>query len=328
MTGCLPEFLVIWLKLGIIGIVQGITEFLPISSSAHLVFFQRLLGVKMPGLSIEIFAHLGTLGAILLVFRDDVYGLVKGVLNLPSFLKGAHSRVGPARNPENAYSRLALLIVLGSVPAAVFGLLFSESIVRAFESVWWAAAFLIINGFILLGGQRALEKSESHVAKAKRKKGVAGVHESPAGFDRIGFDDSLLIGLAQGFAILPGISRSGATICAGLRRGIESRVAASFSFLLSIPAIVGAVLFDILDLSKRTGAMTGLDGSSLSGLYIGGIPFEMLTVVAFTSFVAGYLSIHFLLRLLDKGKLRGFAVYCFLVGALALCLIGGLGLGL
>lgn len=308
-----------WSILCIIGTIQGITEFLPISSSAHLVFSQYLLGVSAPGLSIEVFAHLGTLCAVLLVFRRDVSGLLKGFCYLVGVRRPTRGDAASLTANES-YARLLILIVAGSVPAAVFGFAFSDSIAAAFESVVWPSTFLVVNGLLLLSGQWALGNRDFLPRGFRRKE-----------IQEIAIADAILVGVAQAAAIFPGISRSGATVSAGIWRGIDRRAAASFSFLLSIPAVLGAAVFDILELSSRSlsGAVgTEADmpaGVGPTGVAIGGLPVEMLVLVAFVSFVTGALSILFFLRLLDKGKLWGFAVYCLLLGSAVLAFSKGLG---
>ncbi|HHY37556.1 MAG TPA: undecaprenyl-diphosphate phosphatase [Clostridia bacterium] len=325
-----------WFALCVIGIVQGLTEFLPISSSAHLVFSQHFLGVRVPGLSIEVFAHLGTLCAVLLVFRHDVFGLLKGFCRLigirPKAKKGSTGKGATAWVASESYARLFVLIVIGSIPAGFFGFVFSDLVTAVFESIVWPAIFLIINGLILLSAQWALGKRRVSDPGSPRK-----------GIWQIGVTDALIVGIAQAVAVFPGISRSGATVAAGIWRGIDRRAAASFSFLLSIPAVLGAALFDTLHLMSRslpeaTGQavsvlrLTGLAGAAgeglTAGLAIGGMPMEMLGLVALASFVTGALSIIFFFRSLDRGGLRGFAVYCLILGSLVLGLSKGLGLRL
>lgn len=328
-----------WFTLCVIGIIQGLTEFLPISSSAHLVFSQYFLGVKVPGLSIEIFAHLGTLCAVILVFRHDVLGLLKGFYRLigirPSTrkgLKGSMEKSLTAWVANDSYARLFVLIVIGSIPAALFGFVLSDVVATVFESIVWPAIFLIVNGLVLLSAQWVL---------ANRRVSASGLPRKAIW--QIGVADAAFVGIAQALAVFPGISRSGATVTAGIWRGIDGRAAASFSFLLSIPAVLGAAFFDMWRLlshslpgatgqAMSTLRLTGLVGVAgeglITGLAIGGVPIEMLGVVALASFVTGALSILYFLRSLQRGELRGFAVYCLILGSLVLGVSKGLGLRL
>jgi len=253
----------------ILGLIQGLTEFLPVSSSGHLVLAQRLLGLREPVLTFDIALHLGTLVAVIIFFRRDIAGIVQGILG---------------RGPERtSYTWLLVLLILGSVPTAAVGLLFKDTFEAMFASVLAVGVSLLITGALLLAAglagrpRRDLEKMRSWHA--------------------------LLIGLAQGLAITPGISRSGSTISVALLLGLERELAVRFSFLLSIPAILGAVALQVLDLPGGTGlAWTPL---VLGGLVAG---------------VSGWLALKLLLGLVRQGRIHWFAYYCLALGILALVL--------
>lgn len=245
----------------ILGIVQGLTEFLPISSSAHLVLAGRFLGFDPPGLLLEAVVHLGTLCAVLLLFRRDIERLVRGL-----FSSGEERR------------RLGRLVV-GTFPIVFCGLLFQERIEAAFSSLVVIGYSLLVTGALLFLADRAGRK-------AKR--------------NEVRLCDSLLIGLSQAAALLPGISRSGATITTGMILGIRGAEAARFSFLLSIPAILGA---GGLKLYQALGDSTAAS-SEWAGLLLG----------ALTAGVVGALAIKGLLRVISSGRLKMFGAYCLAVG--------------
>jgi len=254
----------------ILGIIQGLTEFLPVSSSGHLVISEHLLKLSMPGVSLEIWLHFGTLVAVLVYFFPRIKALFRGVFD-PSF-----SEAGAMR-------RLLWALVLGTIPAVVVGLFFKDFFEKAFEAPTFAAGMLIVTGTFLLLSK--LARNLSRDVSGKR-----------------GF----IIGLAQALAILPGISRSGSTIVTGLFLGVKPDKAAEFSFLLAIPAIGGAFLLDLLDNSETLFA-----GNDLSHYLVG----------AGISFLAGIVSIHYLLRLIRRGKLFYFGYYCTVAGVAALVFI-------
>lgn len=251
----------------ILGLIQGLTEFLPVSSSAHLVFAERLLGTKATAaITFEVMLHLGTLVAVLIYFRGKIWRMITGLF--------------PPYNPEKRpFLKYAYTIVLATIPAAVLGLLFKDTVEVAFNSAVISGALLVVTGVILLA-----------------------THYIKRGSLAINVKNGFVIGMAQALALLPGISRSGMTISAGLFQKINPAEAAEFSFLLSLPAVLGAVV-----LKSATLLTSGLDSSDMDHYIIG-------TLVAF---VAGYASIAWLIRLVKKGQFFYFGIYCVLVGILA-----------
>lgn len=256
----------------ILGIVQGATEFLPISSSGHLVLVPWLLGWDSPTLAFDVALHLGTLAAVLLYFRRDWTRL------LIAFLAGLRFRQFTGY-PERI---VAWLVIIGTLPAVLVGYLTKDAVERLTDKPQVVAALLLVTSVILITpsytrGQRRLVE--------------------------MGVSDALAIGFAQAFAILPGISRSGGTIAMGLFRGLAPAEAARFSFLLAIPAIIGAGLVEVPAL--LSGDVNGM-GS--------------LAVVAgvLAAAISGFFSIHGLLKLLSTRTLKPFALYCFIMGLLSL----------
>lgn len=260
------------IKIIILGIVQGLTEFLPISSSGHLVLTERILDVHTENIYLEVFLHAGTFVAVVIIFWKDVWGIIKTLWE--SIIRGKRS------NDSAYYQKLFFCLLIGTVPAVVLGLLFKDLVERSFENASLTSWTLILTGLFLFITRFSRVKKES-----------------------VGFLDSLIIGLAQSFALLPGISRSGWTIGAGLFRGIKGTKSAEFSFLLSLPAVFGA---SILKLKESFDRNLPIDTMSL---YLLGALF---------AFVFGYIAIKSLLQILRKGKFEYFGYYCIIVGILSL----------
>ncbi len=216
----------------VIGIVQGFTEFLPISSSAHIVFSEHLLGVTQSGLRFTILVHFGTLLAVCIALWPRLALVVSGTIKgLGSLLRG--------RSPwADENFRWGVYIIVGSIPAGIIGLMFEDHIDRAFGEPRWAAGFLLLTGVILF-----------ITVLAKQTHGNVTLWRA------------IVIGCAQALAILPGISRSGSTIAAALYLGIERRKAAEFSFLLAMPVILGPAILTIGDLVTASGAESDSSGT-------------------------------------------------------------------
>jgi len=258
----------------VLGLVQGATEFLPISSSAHLVLVPWLLGWPEPGLAFDAMVHWGTLAAVVAFFWQDLLALAKG-----------WGRSLATRRLNDPEARLAWLILLGTIPGVLAGLLWADFFEGLFGSPAKVAGLLLATGAILAASER--------LGKRRRQ------------MEDLNLLDSLLIGLAQACAIAPGISRSGATIAMGLWRGLQREAAARYSFLLATPIILGA---GVLQLAKLLAS-----GEVLGQL----VPL----VIGFLSAAAnGYLCIEFLLSYLRRGKLYAFAIYCWAAGAACLLL--------
>jgi undecaprenyl-diphosphatase len=256
----------------ILGLVQGVSEFVPISSSGHLVLVPWLLGWPPPGLVFDTMVHWGTLVAVLAYFRRDFMALAS-----------AWGRSLASRNLSEPKARIAWLIIVGTLPAALMGYVGEDFFESLFAAPAWAAALLLVTGLILALSEWL----------GKRRK-------EP---QQLAFLDSILIGIAQGCAIAPGISRSGATIAAGLFRGLKREAAARYSFLLATPIIFGAGLLQLLDLFKMENATAH---------------FPALILGFLAAAFSGYLCIRFLLSYLQQGKLYVFAIYCWLAGGASL----------
>ena len=244
----------------VLGIVQGITEFFPISSTAHLVIFPWVFKWKglVNSLSFDVALHAGTLGSLVICFRRELVAML-----------------GKKR-------RLLLLIAIGSIPAGIAGLTFHDQISGSLRSPKVIAAMLVIFGIVMYLSERA----------KKRKK-----------MDKISIGDAILIGLAQSVALVPGVSRSGVTIAAGLMRGVKREEAARFSFLLSMPAVFGATLLEGRKLLK-SGANT---------------EWAVLALGFTVSMVVGVVAIKFLLKYLKSHNMNAFVIYRFVLAGV----IGG-----
>ena len=256
----------------LIGIIQGATEFLPISSDGHLVLIPSILGLQQPDLVLIGLVHAGTLLAILSYFWRDIVAIIRAVL------------AGLARRDPfgTADARLGYLMVLGSVPAAIVGLLAMDFFERQFSSPVVAAVGLLVTAAFLVVGERLNRGTKT--------------------LDRLSWVDTLIIGSFQVLALLPGVSRSGTTIAAGLGRGLDRPTAARFSFLVGLPAIAGAGLLAILDIFDAQGSL----------------PLSHYAAAFVTAAVVGYLCIAFLLNWVKRHTLYAFAVYCAAFGLLYL----------
>ena len=258
----------------IIGIVQGLTEFLPVSSSAHLVFIQNLLGVES-SLAFDTFLHLGTLIAVLWFFRYDIYKMLRSWwLSIGDILQGRFKE----GFYEDPYKRLAWYVILATVPVGIVGVLFEDSVDALFAGALYVPAFfLFVTGTILYLSQRM-----------------------PSGninYNNITKKEALFMGLGQACAILPGLSRSGTTIAAGLTIGLDKEFAAKFSFILSIPAIFGAFILQLKDIGSA------MDANFLP-IFLGFI----------AAIIAGHIAIKWMLDLIQNKSLDIFAYYCWLMG--------------
>ncbi|MGQ0680507.1 MAG: undecaprenyl-diphosphate phosphatase [Actinomycetota bacterium] len=259
----------------VLGVVQGLTEFLPVSSSAHLVLVPELLGWEQPSLPYLVLLHAATLLALLVYFRRELLELATGVF-----------RPGPAR-------KLVLLLAVATVPAALIGFIFESQFERSFGQPFQVAIQLVLTGVILIAAE-LLTRRRPPSADDAGIESMARVVTAPA---------ALSIGLAQALAIVPGISRSGSTIGAGLLAGMSRSMAARFSFLMSIPILLGASLFEV---PKLAGASPG--PAALVAGFLGAL-------------VSGYLSIAGMVAFLQRRSLMAFAGYCIVAGALAAMLL-------
>lgn len=258
----------------ILGILQGLTEFLPISSSGHLVITERLFGLKLANIVFDVAVHVGTLVAVLVYYRKKLLTILRAMLSSTGF--GSMASV-PAGVSEKADARkLFWYLVAGSLPAAVIGLSFKGFFESTFTEPRLVSAFLMVTGLVLFSTRFAR-----------------------AGSQRLNLWRALAVGCAQAVAILPGISRSGSTIAAALLLGVAGPDAAEFSFLLSVPAVAGAAFLELRHLNG-----VGAD-SQLLFLCVAG---------ALAAFAVGLGAIHFLVSYLKRGNLVPFGYYCLAVG--------------
>ena len=258
----------------LLGAVQGITEFLPVSSTGHLILLEKLLHVSQDkyGLTFDAALHLGTLIAVLWFFKDTWFKLLKSLLTMIKKQK-----------ITTADERLVTFLVIGTIPAMILGLLLEKKVETAFRSPVLVAIMLIIFSFVLL-----------YVEKVGRKYKTT---------DAISTIDSLIIGTAQGIALIPGVSRSGITIAAGMWRGMKREEATRFAFLLSAPIIAGAGGLQLLHVIKLI-KMHTLVGNDVLFFVVG--------IISSTFF--GYVTIKYFIQFVSKNSLKPFIVYRIVLG--------------
>jgi undecaprenyl-diphosphatase len=261
----------------ILGIVQGATEFAPVSSSGHLVLVPWWLGWPIPGVVFDTTLHLGTVLAVVLFFYRDLLEIIVAWVT---------SLARPGRRTPKAM--LGWWIILGTIPAALAGVLLKDFFESVFSSPAAVAALLVVTGLILAAAERFTE----------RWRDLPGML----------WLDAVLIGVAQAVAILPGISRSGATISVGLWRGFKREEAARFSFLLSVPIILGTGLKQLLDLVRHPALRQAANGAGAVELLVGAV----------AACLVGLWVIRYLLKYLQRGTLYPFAFYCWAVGLVTL----------
>ena len=272
----------------ILGLVQGLTEFLPVSSSGHLVLGGALLGVKSPGAGFEIFAHAGTLLAILLHYRRDLIGMASSAVHLRA----------------DEHGRLLLLVALGSIPAAAVGFGLGSRLEDLFDHPALAAAMLLVTGTFLL--LLRLAPAGGGSTRTDPSLAADGTWIRPEEGNPVRPRSALVIGIAQAIAILPGISRSGSTIGTALFLGVDRSRAARFSFLLAVPALAGAALLKSIDVVRAP-----IPEGELTAWLVG----------AAAAFGSGWLALRWLLKLVDRGRLDRFGFYCLAVGMIALVVL-------
>jgi undecaprenyl-diphosphatase len=258
------------MKAIVLGVIQGLTEWLPISSTGHLKIAEKALSLTVPVL-FDVVLHLGTLAVVIAFFRSDVQKILSALKSLDF---------------KSDYGKFIPLIVVGTIPTMIMGLAFHPFLENVIQEISFIAVAFIACGVMLF------------IAKAGREKA-----------DEIGFSEAFLIGVAQGVAVIPGLSRSGLTIAVALFLGIRREKAFKFSFLLSIPAVIGALALTFFTESKALAASS----LGLAEIAVG-------TVVAM---IVGYFALKLLWKTLAKGKFHLFAFYCLAIGAflaVALCL--------
>jgi undecaprenyl-diphosphatase len=263
----------------ILGVVQGLTEFLPVSSSGHLVLVPEFFNIPAPTIAFDVLVHVATLVAVVGYFIRDVGKIVLSLVAPGRFRD---------RREVKYWRRLFVWLVIGSIPAALAGFVFADMFESLFNSTLAVGIFLVVTSLLLWGSDFALGR----------------VKREPASLDKMRAADALIVGCFQALAIAPGISRSGSTIAAGVFLGFDRSTAARFSFLLSIPVILGAFLFKLKDIS---GAFAGTSGGAYA-------------VGAIAAAVSGFFAVYFLMRFVRKHRLRGFGIYTALLGLLVIVL--------
>ncbi len=255
---------------GVLGAVQGLTEFIPISSSGHLVLVPAALGWERPGLAFDVLLHTASLIALLVYFSGDLVDLARGLVS-----------------GDRRARRLAGLLALGTVPAAIAGIVLGDYFERSFEQPRATAIQLLVTAVVLVGAELILRFHQQRAAaRGHRLRQM----------DDFGASDAVIVGVGQAVSILPGISRSGATIGAGLALGIERDAAARFAFLLSIPALLGATLVEVPELRDMSLSFS----AGIAGFV--------------SSLVFSYAAIWGLIRYLRRNTLYPFALYCVVAG--------------
>ncbi len=267
----------------ILGVVQGVAEFLPISSSGHLTLLQHFFGLQEPDQLFNILLHFATLIAVCIYYFADVRDMIV------EFFRGVASLVSPSKEkgrPPEA-RRLVLLVVVGTLPLFVI-VLFNDAVESLGKYPIFVSCALLVTGCVLFFSDR-MARGRKNAMNTTLK-------------------DAILIGIAQGFATIPGLSRSGSTIAAGMACGLDRKFAVRYSFLLSLPAVLGATLLEVKDVFGAEGGLPeGMLPKYLVGMVFAG--------------VVGYFAIGLVNLLASKGKFGAFAYYCWAAGAISIVLI-------
>lgn len=266
-----------YLFFGVLGLVQGVAEFLPISSSGHLSLFQHFFGLEETDMLLNILLHFATMIAVWVYYYRDIWEMITEFFRWVGSLFSRKKSSGPV--PDGR--RMVWLLVMGTLPLA-FVLLFKDAVERLGNFPEFVSVALIVTGLLLFISDR-MPKGKKTVRTAK-------------------FRDALFVGAAQALATVPGISRSGTTITAGLARGLDRAFAVRYSFLMSLPAIVGATLLEVIDVIRQPGAVDlSLMPAYLFGMLVSGI--------------VGYFAIGLINKLVKKGRFGVFSFYCWGAGA-------------
>ncbi|OHB33784.1 MAG: UDP-diphosphatase [Desulfuromonadaceae bacterium GWC2_58_13] len=254
----------------LLGLIQGLTEFLPVSSSGHLAIVQHFLpGFDQPGLLFDVLLHLGTMLAVVLYFRRELGNLLSS-----PFRRDAEAQT---------HRRLLTLLLAASVPTAIIGLTFKDFFEGLFENIPLVALMLLVTGTLLFISEK--------FRRGNRRE------------EQLNLIDALVVGTVQGCAIIPGISRSGSTIAALLLRGVDGETAARFSFLLALPAVLGAALLSMRHLQE-----------------VATVELPQYLAGTGVAFIAGMLSIHCLMAVIRRRRLFAFAIYCWVAGTVVFAL--------
>ena len=272
-----------WVQALVLGMVQGLTEFIPVSSSAHLVLVPALAGWERHGLAFDVALHLGTLAALVLYYRQDLFNMARSLT---------------ARTPSaerDGQRRLLVLLAVASIPVAVVGLTLGDGVESLFAAPMATAWLLLVTALVLVGGERLHRRHLAQQTSTGQDRAVV-LADPEVAFDpareQLGWRQVLIVGAAQSFALLPGLSRSGLTISAGIAAGISRPAATRFAFLLGLPAIAGAAVVQLPHVDD-------LDRISTVELLVG----------VSSAAVFGYLAIALLVRLVSRAGIDRFAWY-------------------
>ncbi|WP_404448968.1 undecaprenyl-diphosphate phosphatase [Sutcliffiella horikoshii] len=266
------EEILVLLKYIFLGIFQGITEPIPVSSSGHVMILQNLMGMELEGLTFEIVVNAASLIAILIIYRESITRLFFGALRF----------VAKKDREDKADFMFVIYLIVGTIPAGVIGVVYGDVISDALENIKVIGVTLIVTGIALW-----------LIRNLRGRKNDA----------ELSFKDAVIIGFAQAVALIPGISRSGATIVAAMARGMKQETALRFSFLLFIPVSVGSILLAIKDL-------IGMD--NLNEILL---PYSLAFIA---SLIASYFSLKWFMGIMARGNLKYFSIYCFVVGTLVI----------
>lgn len=264
----------------IVGVVQGLTEFIPVSSSAHIILAQSVLGVKRPGITFEVVVHIGTLFSVFWVFGQDIKKLLYATLDIPRTLLNKENFNSLKNKDERNF---IYMLIIGTIVTGSVGIIFNDFFISLYDNLRVVGSMLLVTGTMLWLSQKIRPgfKDEGKIRPL----------------------DAIVIGAFQSLAISPGISRSGSTIAGALLRKLDKETAVRYSFILSVPAILGATLLEVKDIFQ-----SGFD-SDLIVPYLFGLIF---------SAISGIIAIKWLVNFLKKGKLHYFSFYCWFLGLLVL----------
>jgi len=270
------------LELILLGLIQGITEFLPVSSSGHLVIAKYFLKLNLPGAAFEAFVHFGTVLAVIILFKKEIKELFMSLFE--SIYKLFKGEKLSSIFKKDLNSKFAWFLIISSVPAAIIGYGFNLYLEILFNKTLITSLMLFVTGILLWLGNKNYTEGNKNILEISCK-------------------DAIFIGLAQATAIIPGISRSGLTVLAGLQRNLDREFAAKYSFILSVPIILGATIFKI-------GKLSALN-IKLSNLLLSG----------FIALISGYLAMKLFMRLLKSRKIYFFSYYLWILSISTICIV-------
>ena len=267
------------MSLILLGLIQGLTEFFPISSSGHLVIAQYFLKLNLPGVAFEAFLHFGTVVAVIVLFRKDIKELVISFIG--SIYKLSHGEKILNIFKNNSSSKFAWFLVISTIPAAIIGYTFSSYFEILFSKPIIASLMLTITGALLWFGNKRYPEGNKNISEITCK-------------------DAIIIGVAQAVAIIPGISRSGFTVIAGLSRNLDREFAAKYSFILSVPIILGASMFKMRELSSLN------------------IDLSILILSGLVAAISSYGAMKIFIGLLKNRKIFFFSYYLWIISGLTI----------